>query len=73
VDLEGVKHTIELLEILKQKTAGNLTEPESRLLEEILFDLRRDPGRGASLILLLILESISEIKSFTNVFNSPKV
>jgi len=40
VDLEGVKHTIELLDILKRKTAGNLTEPETRLLDEILFDLR---------------------------------
>ncbi len=40
VNLEGVKHTIDILTILRQKTAGNLTEPESRLLEEILFDLR---------------------------------
>jgi hypothetical protein len=40
VDLEGAKHTIELLEVLEQKTVGNLAEPESQLLKEILFDLR---------------------------------
>jgi hypothetical protein len=39
-DLEGAKQTIELLDILKQKTAGNLTESESRLLDDILCDLR---------------------------------
>jgi hypothetical protein len=40
VDLDGARHTIELLEVLEQKTVGNLTEPEAGLLEGILFDLR---------------------------------
>jgi hypothetical protein len=39
-DLEGAKYTIEVLEVLEQKTVGNLSEPESQLLKEILFDLR---------------------------------
>lgn len=34
------QHSIDLLGVLQQKTKGNLTEQESRLLEEILYDLR---------------------------------
>ncbi|HEY4715556.1 MAG TPA: DUF1844 domain-containing protein [bacterium] len=34
------KHTIDLLEILKEKTKGNLTQEEASLLDEILFRLR---------------------------------
>ena len=40
VDLEGTRHTIERLEVLRQKTVANLTEPEAALLEGVLFDLR---------------------------------
>ena len=39
-DLDGAKQTIELLDLLKQKTAGNLSASESGLLDELLFDLR---------------------------------
>ena len=40
VDLDGARQTIEMLEVLEQKTVGNLTESEAGLLEGILFDLR---------------------------------
>jgi len=39
-DLELAKQTIDLLGLLQEKTAGNLAEDESRLLEAILYDLR---------------------------------
>lgn len=34
------KETIDLLEILKEKTKGNLTKDEERLFEHLLYDLR---------------------------------
>jgi hypothetical protein len=34
------KHTIDLLEILKEKTKGNLTQDEQNLLDEVLFRLK---------------------------------
>lgn len=34
------KHTIDILEILKEKTKGNLTEEEQKLLDDILFRLK---------------------------------
>lgn len=40
VNLPMARQTIDLLEILKEKTAGNLDEDESRLLESLLYDLR---------------------------------
>jgi hypothetical protein len=40
VDLEQAKQVIEMLDVLKQKTAGNLTDQETRILDGILFDLR---------------------------------
>jgi hypothetical protein len=39
-DLEQAKHAIDLLDVLKEKTSGNLTTEESSLLENLLFDLR---------------------------------
>jgi hypothetical protein len=39
-DLELAKQTIDLLGLLQEKTAGNLAEDESRLLEALLYDLR---------------------------------
>jgi hypothetical protein len=39
-DLPNAKRTIDLLEILKAKTKGNLTANESQLLEDVLYDLR---------------------------------
>jgi hypothetical protein len=39
-DLEGAKQTIDILQILQDKTRGNLTAEESQLLEASLYDLK---------------------------------
>lgn len=39
-NLPMAKQTIDLLGILKEKTKGNLTSEEEKLLDNILFDLR---------------------------------
>lgn len=39
-NLEIVKQVIELLEILKEKTKGNLTEDEDRFLSSSITDLK---------------------------------
>ena len=39
-DLEMAKHAIDTIALLKEKTTGNLTEEEEKLLESILTDLR---------------------------------
>ncbi|MCA9602341.1 MAG: DUF1844 domain-containing protein [Polyangiales bacterium] len=39
-NLAFARQTIDLLALLEQKTAGNLTGDEERLLSEVLFDLR---------------------------------
>ena len=39
-DLPLAKHTIDLLEMLEQKTKGNLTPAEEKLIESLLYDLR---------------------------------
>lgn len=39
-DLEQAKHFIDLLGILEERTKGNLTAEERRLLDAFLFDLR---------------------------------
>ncbi len=39
-DLPSAKQTIDILEILQQKTQGNLTEEEAQLLDECLYDLK---------------------------------
>jgi Domain of unknown function (DUF1844) len=40
LDLGQAKEAIDLLSLLRLKTEGNRTEPESHLLEEILYDLQ---------------------------------
>ena len=40
VNIPAAKHTIEILEILKEKTVGNLDEDENKLLDDILYNLR---------------------------------
>jgi hypothetical protein len=40
VDLLGARQTIDMLDILAEKTKGNLTEGESKLVETALFELR---------------------------------
>lgn len=39
-DLPSARQLIDLIGILKDKTAGNLEKDEARLLENLLFDLR---------------------------------
>ncbi len=39
-DLEVARHSIDLLDVLKTKTKGNLTLEESRLLDNTLTELR---------------------------------
>ncbi|MBX6422117.1 DUF1844 domain-containing protein [Thermosulfurimonas sp. F29] len=40
VNLELARHTIDTLDMLREKTRGNLTPDEERLLESILYELR---------------------------------
>ena len=39
-DLVLAKHTIDTLNLLKEKTEGNLTKDEENLLETVLYDLK---------------------------------
>jgi hypothetical protein len=39
-DLTNASRTIDLLEVLQEKTRGNLTSQESKLLDEVLYELR---------------------------------
>ena len=40
VDIIGARQSIDLLGILEEKTRGNLTDAEERMLESVLFELR---------------------------------
>jgi hypothetical protein len=40
VDLTNSRRTIDLLEVLQEKTQGNLTAEEAKILEDVLFELR---------------------------------
>ena len=40
VDILGARSTIDLLGILAEKTRGNLTPTEDRMLQSILYELR---------------------------------
>ena len=39
-DLVLAKHTVDILSMLQEKTKGNLTPQEEKLLESLLYDLR---------------------------------
>ena len=39
-DLPAAKYTIDLLEMLREKTDGNRTDEETKVLMGLLFDLR---------------------------------
>jgi hypothetical protein len=39
-DLPLAKHTIDIIGMLQDKTKGNLSPPEERLIESLLYDLR---------------------------------
>jgi hypothetical protein len=40
LNLEGAAQMIELLEMLEEKTRGNLNDAETRLLQQVLYELR---------------------------------
>jgi hypothetical protein len=40
IDILGARQSIDMLSVLDEKTKGNLTEAEKRLLQNALFDLR---------------------------------
>jgi hypothetical protein len=40
IDLELARQNIDLLELMDEKTRGNRTPEEDRLLEQLLFELR---------------------------------
>src|SRR4051812_26546459 len=40
VDLPMAKHTIDILSMLEEKTKGNLTSAEEKLMQSLLYDLR---------------------------------
>jgi len=40
VDLNLARHSIDVLVMLEEKTRGNLTEDEEKLLKHVLYDLR---------------------------------
>jgi hypothetical protein len=39
-DMVNAQRTIDLLQVLQEKTSGNLTPNESRLLDDVLYELR---------------------------------
>ena len=39
-DVEAARHTIDILAMLQEKTKGNLTQDEEKLLENVLYELR---------------------------------
>jgi len=39
-DLSMAKHTIDLLDMLREKTRSNLSPEEDKLLDTLLYDLR---------------------------------
>ncbi|HTD53809.1 MAG TPA: DUF1844 domain-containing protein, partial [Silvibacterium sp.] len=40
IDIIGARQSIDMLAVLQEKTRGNLTEKEQRLLQNALFELR---------------------------------
>jgi hypothetical protein len=39
-DLQGARHTIDIISMLKEKTQGNLSKEEDQLLDSVLYELR---------------------------------
>ncbi len=39
-DIQSAKQTIDILELLKTKTEGNLDSEELKLLDDVIYDLR---------------------------------
>lgn len=40
VNIPAAKHTITILELLAEKTEGNLTEEEKQLLDDMIYNIR---------------------------------
>ncbi|HRK01422.1 MAG TPA: DUF1844 domain-containing protein [Oligoflexia bacterium] len=40
VDLELARHNIDLLELIKEKTKGNLSSDEQKLIDNLLYETR---------------------------------
>jgi len=40
INLSGAKQTINIINMLKEKTKGNLNDEENKLIDQLLFDLR---------------------------------
>ena len=40
VDIPAAKNTITILEILAEKTKGNLSEEEKKLLDDMIYNIR---------------------------------
>ena len=40
IDLMGARQSIDMLAVIAEKTAGNLTEPETRLIDTALYEIR---------------------------------
>ncbi len=40
VNIPAAKHTITILEILAEKTEGNLTEEEKQFLDDMIYNIR---------------------------------
>jgi hypothetical protein len=40
INLSGAKQTVNIINMLKEKTKGNLSNEEEKLIDQILFDLR---------------------------------
>jgi hypothetical protein len=39
-DLQGARHTIDIIDMLREKTQGNLSKEEDQLLGSVLYELR---------------------------------
>lgn len=40
VNIAAAKHTIDILELISEKTKGNLTKEEEKLTEDVVYNLR---------------------------------
>ena len=52
VNLVGAKQVISIIQMLKEKTEGNLTQEESTLLDNLLYELKMKYMAKAKLIKL---------------------
>lgn len=40
IDIAAAKHTIDILELISDKTQGNLTGDEKKLIDDVVYNLR---------------------------------